>query len=398
VGNYTDLFVQVDPKSRLYRRLDGATRQLAVDFPTRLINPPQDSAGQRKPMVPAATLQTLADQALLQRFSPAAVLVNSQGDIVYISGRTGKYLEPAAGKANWNVHAMARPGLRHDLAAALARAVRSKSSVTVERIAVEGDGTTQTINLTAHYMDGPESLQGMVMLVFTDVPTPAPATPGKPSRNRRVSELERALQDALAENLTIRNEMQTSQEELKSSNEELQSTNEELQSTNEELTTSKEEMQSMNEELQMVNQELQAKVNDLAWASNDMENLLNSTDIATIFLNNALNIRRFTRRVQRIFKLLPADTGRPLSDIATDLIYPELQEDARQVLRTLMFTEKQIPTHDGRWFSVRIMPYRTLENAIDGVVITLAEITVAKQLEAKLRGELEAAEKPGKSG
>lgn len=387
VGSFTDLFAQLDPRSRIYRRLAPNSAHPAVDFPNRFPVPSAGSPGRRLPVVPAATLQTLADQTLLQRFSPAAVLVNGMGDIVYISGRTGRYLEPAAGKANWNVHAMARPGLRGELAGALARAVRSKGSVTVERVVIEESGDA-AVTLGAHYLDGPGPLQGLVMLVFTDVPPVARAKPGRPSRNARVAELEQALQEALSENLANREEMQTSQEELKSSNEELQSTNEELQSTNEELTTSKEEMQSMNEELQMVNQELQARVDDLAWASNDMENLLNSTDIATIFLNNTLNIRRFTRRAQRIFKLLPGDTGRPLSDISTDLVYPDLQQDARQVLRTLMFCEKQIPTHDGHWFSIRIMPYRTMDNAIDGVVITFWDITVAKQLEARLRSEI----------
>jgi two-component system, chemotaxis family, CheB/CheR fusion protein len=179
--------------------------------------------------------------------------------------------------------------------------------------------------------------------------------------------------------------MQTSQEELKSANEELQSTNEELQSTNEELTTSKEEMQSLNEELQTVNQELQAKVDELSQANNDMKNLLNSTDIATLFLDDALAVRRFTTRTTSIIKLIAGDAGRPITDIATDLDYPEMAADAREVLRTLVFIEKQVATRDGRWFLVRIMPYRTLENRIDGVVITFSNITEAKRLEAQLR-------------
>jgi len=178
--------------------------------------------------------------------------------------------------------------------------------------------------------------------------------------------------------------MQTSQEELKSTNEELQSTNEELQSTNEELTTSKEEMQSLNEELRTVNYELQARVDELSQANNDMKNLLNSTDIATLFLDNVLNVRRFTTQVTKIIKLIPGDVGRPLSDIVTGLVYPELAEDVREVLRTLVFVEKPIAARDRRWFLVRIMPYRTLENRIDGVVITFTDITVFRTLEAAL--------------
>jgi len=168
-------------------------------------------------------------------------------------------------------------------------------------------------------------------------------------------------------------------------NEELQSTNEELQSTNEELTTSKEEMQSMNEELQTVNHELQAKVDELSRSNNDMKNLLNSTDIATLFLDGELHVRRFTTQTAKLIKLIPGDTGRPITDIATDLDYPDLTEDAREVLRTLVFKEKQVPTRGGRWFTVRILPYRTLENVIDGVVITFSDVTGTKVLEERLR-------------
>ena len=179
--------------------------------------------------------------------------------------------------------------------------------------------------------------------------------------------------------------MQTSQEELRSTNEEMQSTNEELQSTNEEITTSKEEMQSLNEELQTVNNELQAKVDELARSNNDMKNLLNSTDIATLFLDNDLNVRRFTTPATKIIQLIPGDVGRPITDLASDLLYPELPEDAREVLRQLGFKERPISTRDGHWFTVRIMPYRTLDDRIDGVVITFADITAAKSLEGKLR-------------
>ena len=185
-------------------------------------------------------------------------------------------------------------------------------------------------------------------------------------------------------------EMQSSQEELKSSNEELQSTNEELQSTNEELTTSKEEMQSLNEELQTVNTELQSKVEDLSWVNNDMENLLNSTEIATVFLDNALHVRRFTSHATHLFKLIPSDVGRLLSDLVNDLDYAALQKDARRVLETLVFVEKQVSTHDdNRWFKVRIMPYRTQDNVIDGVVITFVDMTDLERTTSTLNEVLE---------
>jgi two-component system CheB/CheR fusion protein len=196
-----------------------------------------------------------------------------------------------------------------------------------------------------------------------------------------MQEVQRAREEAQ----TTREEMQTSQEELKSTNEELQSTNEELQSTNEELTTSKEEMQSLNEELQTVNHELQSKVDELSRTNNDMKNLLNSTDIATLFLDGELRVRRFTTPTARIIKLIPGDTGRAITDIASDLEDSTLADDAREVLRTLVFKEKQVATRDGRWFSIRIMPYRTLENVIDGVVITFTDASAAKAMERALR-------------
>ncbi|MDP1983095.1 MAG: PAS domain-containing protein, partial [Sulfuritalea sp.] len=271
----------------------------------------------------------------------------------------------------------------------LPRALRSGEPVTCTSLRVGSNGGSQLVDVTVQAIAEPAALRGMVMVVFKDVEA-APvevivagkrAARGSP----RVRELEHALDQARQEVQALREEMQTTQEELKSSNEEMQSTNEELQSTNEELTTSKEEMQSLNEELQTVNVELQSKVDDLSLASNDMENLLNSTDMATVFLDNALHLRRFTNQATRIFRLKAGDGGRPLSDIVSDLGYTGLATDAEEVLRTLAFVEREIATGDGRWFQVKIMPYRTMENVIDGVVITFNDIGLAKKLEAELR-------------
>ena len=388
VGSFTDLFTSLDAKSRLYQRNDG-TLDTGVEFPTRIFpalttEEPGETALRTLP-----NLQTLTEQMILHQFAPAAVLVNHKGDIVYISGRTGKYLEPAVGKANWNIHAMAREGLRGELALALQKAVRQHGMVSLDGLKVQSDGGQQSLNLTVQVIDEPETLRGMALIVFRDVATPAPEKLDKAHRARspggRVAALEAELRGAREENRTLREEMQTTQEELRSANEELQSNNEELQSTNEELTTSKEEMQSLNEELQTVNAELQSKVDDLSHTNNDMRNLLDSTDIATVFLDGKLRVRRFTVPATRLIKLIPSDLGRPLSDIATSLDYPDLQADAQEVLRTLVFSDKQLATHDGRWYNVRIMPYRTVDNVIDGVVITFVDITATKKLEAELR-------------
>jgi chemotaxis protein methyltransferase CheR/two-component system CheB/CheR fusion protein len=337
---------------------------------------------------PLANLETLTNQLVLQNFSPAAVLVNADGDILCFSGRTGKYLEPAAGKANLNIHAMAREGLRQELSLALKKARLQTKPVYVPELTVGTNGGMQMINLTVQAIDKPEALRNKLLVVFSDVATPPTGKPRRRAPGAAQKLIEAQLQQALEDLQTTREEMQSSQEELKSANEELQSTNEELQSTNEELTTSKEEMQSLNEELQIVNAELQTKVEDLTWVNNDMSNLLNSMEIATVFLDKTLKIRRFTSHATQLFKLLPGDVGRPFSDIVTDLDYPQLMSDIRQVLQTLVFADKQMTTYDGRWFRVRIMPYQTQDNRIDGVVITLIDICEIKKMEAELRSKI----------
>ena len=388
IGNFSGLFSPLEAKARIYRRQEAKQKTLDVDFPTRHFDESTNHSQAPLPIMPPANLQTLADQLLLQKFSPAAVLTNAEGDVLFINGRTGKYLEPAAGKANWNIHAMAREGLRQELILALPKALRTTEAVVVKNLVIEDSGEVQYIDLTVYPIDEPAPLHGMAMIVFSDVAAAIPVPKNRSKKqlvDARVGELEGALLKAREEVQSIREEMQSSHEELKSANEELQSTNEELQSTNEELTTSKEEMQSLNEELQTVNAELQSKVDEWSATSNDMKNLLNSTDIATVFLDNMLHVRRFTSQATRIFKFISSDIGRPLADIVHKLDYLDLQNDAQDVLRTLAFSEKQITSNDGYWYIVRIMPYRTLENVIDGVVITFIDISEAKRLEAELR-------------
>ena len=398
IGDGTHLFAPLSGKSRLFRRIESVLRPEAIAFPSAFSASPAAGLEARPAPKPPASLQTLADQLVLQRYAPPAVLTNDEGDIFYVSGHTGKYLEPAAGKANWNIFVMAREGLRYELARAFQEALRKKTSVTLHGLKVGTNGGTQCVEVTVRRLDEPGPLHALVMIVFTDVAAPVSAhaagRPPKPhARSPRLAELEQELLHVRGESRATHEEMQTSQEELRSANEELQSTNEELQSTNEELMTSKEEMQSMNEEMQTVNTELQAKVDELSRTSNDMKNLLDSTDIATLFLDKDLNVRRFTPQATKIIKLIATDAGRPITDLATEMRYPELVADAREVLRKLAAVEKSIAGRDGRWFTVRIMPYRTMDDRIDGVVITFANITVAKTLEAKLRNNQSVLEK-----
>ena len=391
ISTFTELFAPLNVKSRLYQRQGSGVSREPLAFPAVLVSAPSGGAREPAPSMPSANLESQADRLLLQRFAPPAVLVNAKGDIVYINGRTGKYLEPAAGKANWNVFAMAREGLRTELADAFQRALRQSDSVVVRGGFPGTSGGTQAVDITVQAIGEAGALCGMLMIVFDDV---VPVVEKKARRGSKPSssaagaaELEQEVQRLRETLQATREAMQSSQEELKSTNEELQSTNEELQSTNEELTTSREEMQSLNEELQTVNAEQQSKMDELTVMNNDMRNLLNSTEIVTVFLDGALRVRRFTTGANKLFKLIPGDVGRPLTDVSNDLQYPELTEDAEQVLRTLVPKERQVTAMGGRWFSTRIMPYRTTEDVIGGVVITFVDISAVKTLEGELRAE-----------
>jgi chemotaxis methyl-accepting protein methylase len=389
IGAAAELFVPLNGKLRIFRRTESGLRTGVVGFPASFGITPAEGVEPRQAPKPPVSLQSLADQLILQRYAPPTVLVNDKGDIFYISGHTGKYLEPTAGKANWNLFAMAREGLRYELTHAFQKALRLKESVAIHGLHVRTDGGEQCVDVTVQRLDEPGPMEGLVMIVFTDVAplvhVQAPRrSPPPHARSARLVELEQELLRVRAEARATHEEMQTSQEELRSANEELQSTNEEIQSTNEELTTSKEEMQSMNEELQTLNAELQAKVDELSRASNDMKNLLESTDIATLFLDKELNVRRFTPQTTHIIKLIPSDVGRPITDLVSGLNYPKLEDDVRGVLRTLVPMEHSAAALSGRWFNVRILPYRTMDDRIDGVVITFTDITAAKTLEAKL--------------
>lgn len=391
VGGFTGLFAALPGKSRLFRRLTALPHPALAKFPTDFLAARGgDPDPARKPSPAAAGLQASAEQWLLHHRAPTAVLVNKLGDILFVSRRTGPYLEPAAGKANWNLFAMVRPSLRPAVTKVFQQARVSVGGGACRRVVLMKDA--RHVEVAVEYLLEPIALRGLAMVEFTDVPAPAAPLPrrgGKAVTSRaRVHQLEQALRAARDDLQNTRDVMLVSQQDLKSLNEELQSTNEELQSSNEELTTSKEEMQSLNEELQTVNVELQAKVDELGAASNDMKNLLNSTEIATVFLDNGLRVRRFTEQAQKLFKFIPGDIGRPVTDLANDLLYPEMVADARDTLRTLVPLDLPVETRSGRWYAMRLMPYRTAENRIEGVVITFTDITTAKKLEAELRARM----------
>ncbi len=389
LGRAEALFEPLDAKLRIYRRgavpLTGAVAVFPIRTPARAEHGPKEDPLPEENRSETASLQALVERLMLDEFAPSAVLVDGNGDILYLSGQTAPFLEPAAGRANWNVHAMARGGLRAVVSQALQEATVRGHAVDARAFLETDPARPLHVDLAVRPVRAlrPGALPELFLLVFRAVPVPleSPAA----GRRRRRHPLEAELLNAREEVQALREEMRASQEELQSTNEELQSTNEELQSANEELTTSKEEMQAMNEELQTVNGELVSKLDDLALAQSDLQNLFNSTQIATLFLDGEGNVRRFTEQTKKLFSLRDSDVGRPLTDLTTTLEYAAMADDIRTVLRTLEFRERAVRTSDGRWYSVRIMPYRTQQHVIDGSVITFVDITAAKALEAQLR-------------
>jgi two-component system, chemotaxis family, CheB/CheR fusion protein len=390
IGRYGDLFSLVDKKWKLFRRKDSGISDQTWEF---------DSArsqgadrGERTDVDIRARRQIsvteVAERALLDKYAPPCVIVNHKGDILYTHGRTGKFLELASGSASLNVYEMAREGLRLELNSAVRRASQQKKTVTLEGLRVKTNGGYQPITLTVRPLrERDDQLGTLTLVAFHELAgQKAPkgrkvAHPGKTSL-KRIAELEQELRFTQESLQTSIEEMETSNEELKSMNEELQSTNEELQSTNEELETSKEEMQSLNEELVTVNSELQGKVDELSQLNNDMKNLLDSTHIATVFLDMQLRIKRFTPDATKIVNLIPSDVDRPLSHIVSNLQQEDLAHDAQTVLETLIPKEVVVKTPDLRAFLMRMMPYRTVDNHIDGIVMTFTDIGAEHLLEA----------------
>ncbi|MHC1743128.1 MAG: CheR family methyltransferase [Syntrophobacteraceae bacterium] len=396
IGEFTGLFHTLDNKWKIFQRREVPRGLLQpVEFPSGLSK--TDDVSERPSLAvlqPRSDIGQMVQKVVLDRFAPTAVLVDSKGTILHISGRSGKYLEPPSGSPTHNVLDMAREGLRIELSSALRAAASSGEQVTRKSIRVRTNGDVQPIDLHVYPMKAPGELAGRFLIVLEDLPV-APSSPDLPAveqedipvtqRDVRVGELERELQSTRESHQTTIEELESSNEELKSTCEELQSSNEELQSTNEELESSKEELQSVNEELQTVNAELQVKLEELSVVHDDMRNLLNSTEIATIFVDNGLRVKRFTREATAIINLISSDIGRPLQHVVTNLTYEHMARDLAAVLEKLTPREAEVQTTAGKWYSMRIMPYRTTDNRIDGAVLTFTSIDEQKKAQEVLQ-------------
>ena len=390
IGSFTDLFKVVDKKWKIFQRKQtAAAYHIAVEFPfPSKIGADSDTFTDKPEEM---NLPRLTEKILLENYAPPSLIINETGDILYVHGRTGAFLEPAPGEARLNLMEMAREGFKPELQIAVREALTQQKDVIRQDLKVKDNGGWRRLDLTVKPLNLTDTAVGMLLVVFEERPlaaavkktTPAKKTAGKKS-HKPIKVLEEELKYT-RENLQITiEELETSNEELKSTNEELQSTNEELQSANEELETSKEEQQSLNEELVTLNSELQQKIDELSLANNDMHNLLDSIEVPTVFLDFQLRIKRFTANAKKVINFIETDIGRPLHHIACRFKYDQLMADARNVLKTLVYREVEIQTENGHWYLMRILPYRTIDNIIDGVVIIYLDIHAQKVASGKI--------------
>jgi two-component system CheB/CheR fusion protein len=389
IGGFVDLFSASDRKWKIFTRKDSASAAPKIlEFPS---SPAAEKASEIHLRRSGETgIRQLAEGFLIKSYAPPSVLINEKGDIRYVHGRTGKYLEPAPGVANLNILDMAREGLRGELSRAIRKAIAEKQVVTCKSLRVRSNGEVQSVDLFVKPVMELGAPPGLLMVLFEDVGSAGKAmkaeTKGKSKKkpDKRLEVLERELQYTKESLRSTTEEMETVNEALTAANEELQSANEELQSTNEELETAKEEQQSLNEEVVTVNTELQTKVDQLSRTNNDMKNLLDSTEIPTIFLDKELNIKRFTSHTTKVIPLIQSDVGRPISHIANNLKHGNPAKDAEEVLKKPALKELEVEAKDGHWYSMRILPYRTADNVIDGVVVSFLDIHDRKMISGKV--------------
>ncbi len=384
IGPAEDLFKAVSAKWRIYRRI-GPTRHDKVQFP--LAAPPFSPPGPERAaaLSKSGRVAALAQHLLLQRYAPACVVITRAGEIRYFHGRTEDYLAQPTGLPTQDLVAQARNTLRTKLRGAVQEALRGEQAVSVAGIQMRRGGTLARVRITVEPLSpGTNDSEALWLVSFADEPAGAAIATPIADASGTDAALVHQLEDELK---TTKEDLQQYIEDLRAANEELMSVNEELQSSNEELETSKEELQSLNEELTTANLQLEIKIQELEATNNDLDNLLTSTNIATLFLDTKLHIRQFTPAATKLFTLIPSDIGRPISDIAQRFTDPSLLADAAAVLRQPSSPKREVQAQDGRWYVRQVLPYRTRDHRIDGVVITLSDVAAEALHEARLYAE-----------
>ena len=390
VTRHQKLFAPVDRKNRIFRRLETPTKILP-GFPLVARHRERGQAAEKLASLArssnlAISVGRRADQ-VADRYAPAYVIIDTEHEVLHFSGRTGRFLEPATGVATLNLLNLVHRDLRLDLRSALHEAAETSSRVEHLRIPIKDGAQSTMVNLIVEPLLDKDDLTALVVL-FQDAgqaPAVAASEVRKGASDQHVDRLESDLRLTKERLQATIEELESTNEELKSSNEEYQSINEELQSSNEELETSKEELQSVNEELQTVNAELDHRVRDLGRANSDLRNLLESTQIATVFLDNDLRVRSFTPAATDIFHLLETDVGRPIDHLGARVSYPELSEDVRKVLAKLGMVEREVMSREGNHYIARVHPYRSVDNFIAGAVLTFLDVSSTVRAEAALR-------------
>jgi two-component system CheB/CheR fusion protein len=386
IGEFTDLFQPLNAKWKIFQCKESF-KEAFVDYPEKITYGGQDKLDPDDPIrMPVKTdIQAVTEKAILSQYAPTGVLIDDKYEILHFVGGTEKFLVPPTGKPSFNILKMAREDLKFRLTAALHKTVREKKRTGCAGVRVNYNNTSCMVDISISPVAEKGLPPGLMLVLFEEKAPGCPPVenqkrePGEEIQDPTVHQLEQELRSTREYLQATIEELETSNEELKSNNEEMQSVNEELQSTNEELETSKEELQSTNEELATVNSELQNKVNEFSKASDDMNNLLAATEIAAIFMDTRLNINRYTPAAAGIIKLIPTDIGRPLSDLKTSFPGIDLAGHAKKVLQDLNSLEIEILSEDSIWHVLKVMPYRTGENVIAGVVITVTDIHKVKQ-------------------
>ena len=393
IGNFGDLFGIVDRKHKIYRKKPTAARpamQFTMGEKEQL--PPREQSRENHDAQFPNTVFRDADRVLLNRYTPAGVLINDNLDVLQFRGRTSRFLEPPSGTASFNLIKMAREGLLADLRAAIHTARKKDAVERRDGIHVKTNDHSISVNLEVIPFVGSNRERFFLVLFDESEPEKQKKTSRKAKKEeevdtRQMSRLKRELEATREYLQSIIEEQEAMNEELRSANEEIQSSNEELQSTNEELETAKEELQSTNEELTTLNEELENRNDQLAQANNDLINLLSSVEIPIVMLDAALRIRRFNAGAQRLLNLIPSDIGRPIADMKTTLRLDNLDGIIGEVVDSLETRELEVQDRSGRRHSLRIRPYKTTDNKIDGAVITLFDIDEKKSTGARKTGK-----------